>query len=41
MTSVEDVWDRDLLHVSFDPETTTTAKLLERIEKEGFKGELK
>ena len=38
---VEDVWDRDLLHVTYEPGKTTVERMLKTIEGESFKAEVK
>ena len=41
MRRVEDVWDQDLLHVTYDPQAITTETLLEKIRQEGFEGKVR
>jgi hypothetical protein len=38
---VEDIWDQDLLHVSFDAEQVTTEQMLATIKDQGFEAEIR
>ena len=38
---MEDEWDRDLLHVTYNSQMVTVERMRERIAKEGFEAELK
>jgi hypothetical protein len=37
----QDVWDADLIHVTYDANQVSVEKLLKTIEKEGFQGAVK
>ena len=41
VTLVEDVWDEDLLHVTYDPKQLTPERMLEKIKAEDFEAEVK
>ena len=41
VTLVEDVWDEDLLHVTYDPKKINSERMLEKIKAEKFEAEVK